>query len=263
MQPFSLTKWYVDCVDSSGRVAIAYWSAIAWGGLAITWHSLSLCEPGAEPVHASSIASVDAPTVTDQRILWQSSPLSVRLDCRRSQPPVGLRLLETAEGHLDWCCEAAAGQVALVVGDRQTWHGPGYAEHIEMTIPPWRLPIDQLQWGRWIASGGHHSVVWIDWRGPQPLTKVFRDGGDQADARVAGDRIDAGDTVLTLTEPHTIYSRSLANTLGGLQTVLAPLLPASWLALEDRKWLSRGLRRTAGRDDEAGWAIHETLGWPS
>jgi hypothetical protein len=263
MQTFTLTKWYLDCVDADGRVAIAYWSAIAWRGIEITWHSISLHENGAEPVHRTSMAPVAAPAVADWGISWQTEPLGCRFDCRPGQPGVGQRLLDTAEGNVDWRCETAAGEMVIACDGRPAWQGFGYAERLEMTLPPWRLPIDQLRWGRWIAAGGDRSVVWINWRGAHPLTAVFVDGQPQQACVVSDERIETGGAALVLTDRQTLYSRSLPDTLGALRPLLAPLLPQSWLAMEDRKWRSRGTLRTAGRPDELGWVIHENVRWPS
>ena len=53
--------------------------------------------------------------------------------------------------------------------------GLGYAEHLSMTIPPWRLPIDTLRWGRFLSP--ERSVVWIDWQKEgDGRTWIFVDG---------------------------------------------------------------------------------------
>jgi len=263
MQPFSLTKWYLDCVDAEGRVAIAYWSAIAWRGIEITWHSISLHEIGAEPIHRTSVNPVAAPAVADSSVLWHSAPLGFRLTCHSRGPVITERLLDGDDGVVDWRCESAHGDVTVECDTHEAVRGKGYAECLSMTLPPWRLPIDELRWGRWIAADGDRSVVWIDWRGSHPLTAIFVDGQIQPAASVGDDRIESGDAVLALTDRHTIYSRSLSDTLGKLRPMLAPVLPHSWLAVEDRKWRSRGTLRVAGRPDETGWVIHETVRWPS
>jgi hypothetical protein len=173
------------------------------------------------------------------------------------------RLLDSGDGWVDWRCEAARGDVIVECDNRETLRGDGYAECLSMTLPPWRLPIDTLRWGRWIAADGDRSVVWIDWHGPQPLTAVFVDGQIQQASIVGDERIETGGAALTLTDRHTLCSRSLSDTLGALRPVLAPLLPQSWLAVEDCKWRSRGTLRSAGRPDESGWVIHEHVRWPS
>ncbi len=263
MQTFSLTKWYLDCVDAEGRTAIAYWSALAWRGLAITWHSLSLHETGTEALHVTSLASVAAPAISDAGITWHSAPLGCRFDCRPRQPGVGQRLLDTTEGSVDWRCETTAGEMAIVCDDRPAWRGLGYVERLEMSIPPWRLPIDRLRWGRWIAADGDRSVVWIDWRGTHPMRTVFVDGESQQAGLVCDGTIETDDAALAITDQQTLCSRSLSDTLGALGPTLAPMLPHSWMAMEDRKWLSRGTFRKTGHPDVSGWVIHEQVRWPS
>jgi len=263
MQTFSLTKWYLDCVDAEGRVAIVYWSALAWRGAEISWHSLAVYQPGAAPLERSSTKAVPPPTNADGALTWHTAPLKCRLTCHSRVPVFAQRLLDCDEGLVDWRCESAHGDVIVECDDHETVRGKGYAECLSMTLPPWRLPIDELRWGRWIAADGDRSVVWIDWRGSHPLTAIFVDGQIQPAASVGDDRIESGDAVLALTDRHTIYSRSLSDTLGKLRPMLAPVLPHSWLAVEDRKWRSRGTLRVAGRPDETGWVIHETVRWPS
>jgi hypothetical protein len=262
MHNFAVTKWYLDCVGLDGSTAIAYWTNIAWRGPAITWHSLAVYRPGADALTRSSARAVPAPGRSNDTILWQSDPLNCRLTCQPFVPAFAQRLLDTDTGTLDWRCEAAAGDVLVECDGREVVRGRGYAECLSMTLPPWRLPIDELRWGRWISDVPGGSMVWIDWRGSHPLTAIFVDGRATAVGAVGDEIIDAGGTTLTLHDRHTLYSRSLVETIGPLRPVLAPLLPHSWLALEDGKWRSRGTRSTAGGPEAEGWVIHETVRFP-
>jgi hypothetical protein len=220
-------------------------------------------EPGSEPLARSSAKAVPPPIKTDGTIAWHAAQLRCRLTCRSRVPAITQRLLDSHDGIVDWRCEAARGDVIVECDDLGTLRGTGYAECLSMTLPPWRLPIDTLRWGRWLSSSSDRSVVWIDWCGPHPLTTIVVDGR-MRQANIAGDEgIETGDAVLTLTDRQTLYSRSLSDTLGSLRPLLAPVLPRSWLALEDRKWRSRGTLRVAGRPDESGWVIHEHVRWPS
>jgi len=263
MSAFSLTKWYVDCVDAAGNTAIAYWSAIAWRGVEFTWHSISLHETGAEPFTRSSAKSVPPPTSADGTITWDADPLKCRLTCHSRDQAFSKRLLERDEGVVDWRCEAVRGRVSVECDGRRILHGIGYAECLTMTLPPWRLPIDTLRWGRWLSDSSDRSVVWIDWQGPHPLTAVFVDGHLHHTGIVSDEGVETGGAVVTLADRHTLYSRSLVDTLGVLRPVLDPLLPPAWLALEDHKWRSRGTLSAEGRSNDTGWVIHETLRWPS
>ena len=263
MQAFSLTKWYVDCVAEDGSTAIAYWSAIAWHGLELTSHSVSLRPIGAEPLERSSAKSVPPPASDGGTITWDAVPLACRLTCQSLTPAFTTRLLDCADGTVEWHCESARGDVSVECSDRETLRGAGYVECLNVTLPPWRLPIDTLRWGHWMSASSSRSVVWIDWCGPRPLTLLVVDGQLRQAGLVGDERIEAEDVALTLTDRHTLYSRSLLDTMGVLGPVLGPLLPTGWLAMEDRKWRSRGTLYASGRPDESGWVIHETVRWPS
>ena len=159
---FSLTKWYIDCVSADGRVAIGYWASLAWGPLALTWHSVVLHAPGSGPDHRSSLIAVAAPDVRGRTLTWRAPALqcTVRADSR--QRPFEERLLDDEAGVVHWRVEAPAANVRVELGGASPISGPGYAERIVLTAPPWRLPIRELRWGRWIDAAGNRSVVWID-----------------------------------------------------------------------------------------------------
>jgi len=139
--------------------------------------------------------------------------------------------------------------------------GLGYAERLTLSLAPWRLPIDELRWGRWIAAEGGRSIVWIDWRGAQPLTAVFVDGVRQGAATVDDDRVAAADASLVLTDQRTLHQRALRDVIGAVGP-LARVFPTSWLDVEDCKWMSLGTLHGAGAPPETGWAIHEHVRFP-
>jgi hypothetical protein len=282
---FELIKWYIDAVDEQGRSAIGYWTDLRWGPVAVRWEGLSLHQPGGAAVHRSGFgaeagpARVEAPAASGpplgDEITWRSPSLSCDVRCQPWTSPFSARLHQTDHGALDWTCEAPAATVSFTTAGptitshagaqptgalRQPFHvvGAGYAERLVLTLPPWRLPISELRWGRWSCSSSRRSVVWIDWRGPRPLTLVLVDGQPARDARVEDDRVlfDAG--VLQLAGTQTLHARSLGDIVGGLGP-LAVRLPASWRALEDRKARSVG---TLGAGRETGWAIHEIVRFP-
>ena len=147
------------------------------------------------------------------------------------------------------------------MSDGTALSGLGYAERLTLGLPPWRLPIDELRWGRWIAADGGRSIVWIDWRGAQPLTAVFVDGVRHGAATVDDDRVAASDAVLLLTGRRVLHRRALSEVIGAAGP-LARVFPAAWLGMEDRKWMSMGTLHGAGAPPETGWAIHEHVRFP-
>jgi hypothetical protein len=181
--------------------------------------------------------------------------------CTPALEPVSRRLIDLPEGAVDWRCEAPAASVTVTLPDRPALTGRGYAERLEMTLLPWRLPIDELRWGRWISDDGSRSLVWIDWTGPQPRTDVYVDGQLQSGATVTRDRVEAGGVSLLLSDRRVLHSRSVASALAGLAPVLSRL-PSAWLRVEDAKWLSRARVHRSGAPTEAGWCIDEVVRFP-
>jgi hypothetical protein len=261
---FSLTKWYLDCVDARGRVAIGYWASLAWRGLGLTWHSLLLHQPesAAPPVQRSSLARAAAPRRDGGSIAWAAPALGCSIRVAPRQPPMSLRLLDTGQGAVDWHCEAPAAEVWIQVEGQEPIRGRGYVERIVLTLPPWRLPIDQLRWGRWVAADAAHSLVWIDWQGALPRSWVLVDGRPQADGMVSGAGVVAGESSLRLESPLCLPARTLGEIVRGIAP-LAAIAPRSLLALRQTRWRSAGTMLAAGSGPLTGWAIHELVSFAS
>lgn len=261
MDTFRLTKWYLDVVDGEGHSAIAYWSAIEWGPIAVGWQGLSLHLEAGRAVHRSRPGRGAAPSRANGRISWESDALGCRVTCDPWCPAFEQRLLDRPDGRLDWRCEAPGAEAIFEMVDGRVLHGTGYGEVLVLGLPPWRLPITQLRWGRWVSPVTRRSIVWIDWRGAYPLTLVLENGVPQQQPSVDDGEIRFADAALRLDASDTLHARTLADVLGAVP-VVARRIPASWRMLEDRKTRSRGTVHTAGAATDAGWAIHELVRWP-
>jgi hypothetical protein len=253
---FALTKWYIDCVDSTGRAGIAYWASLSWRTVALTWHSVSVYEPGGAPLERTSLVPVRAPEHRDGVITWRTRALDSELECTTRSSPIAVRLLDQPCGTIDWRCEAPASRNRLEVAGHAPLLGCGYAEQLVLTALPWRLPIDELRWGRWISADAEHSVIWIDWRGEMPRTWLFVDGVERHGATVSDADVVAGDSVLTLNGRRTLHARALGDVIGSIPA-LGKLLPAPLFALSETKWCSNGTFRDRDVRPLGGWAIHE------
>jgi hypothetical protein len=261
MDRFVLTKWYLDSVDAGGRSAILYSTALDWGRARVGWHGVSICEPDQRTTHRTSVRQTPMPERAGGHLVWRADPLGCTVDCRPSILPFAQRLLDRDDGFLDWRCEAPAARVDVTLTDAPPLFGIGYAECLSLTCLPWRLPIEELRWGRWVSDDGTRSLVWIDWKGPLPRTDAYLDGRP-APSPLVGDRdVQAGGVSLTMAPRRSLYSRSLGSMLAGLGPALK-LLPTSWRELEDAKWICRArLDGPGGRTDD-GWCIDEVVRFP-
>ncbi len=270
MRSFALTKWYLDCVAESGGSAIGYWAALRWGRVTAVWQAIAFDDPAGPPAHRREVSLAPSavkssltaePAWANGSLRWDSPALGCRLSFLPSLRPFGARLLDSDGGTVDWHPEAAAAAVSVDCDGRQPFHGTGYAERLVLTVPPWRLPLDELRWGRWVSLDASRSIVWIDWRGTPPRTFMFVDGVRVSADRISDDRVAWGSEALALSGRQELHRRPLGDLIGPLRRV-ASRLPAGWLALEDRKWRSRGTLIGGGSGSSIGWAIHEEVKWP-
>lgn len=255
---FKLTKWYFDCAGDDGRTAIGYWVSLAWRGLSLTWQSIVVCETGQTCLERSSLGGGAAPEHERDRIVWPASTLECVFAADTRHPLLALRLFENAAGFVDWRCEAPAALVEVECAGVPPIRGTGYVEQLTLTIPPWRLPIDDLRWGRWIDETAAHYVVWIQWDGAEQRRWVFVDGVLAARAEVDHTCISAPPARLTLTSSSTLGARALADTALGIPW-LRRRIPSSVLSFRETKWSSLGTLRYPGALPVEGRAIHERV----
>ena len=256
--PFTLTKWYFDCVAPDGRAVIGYWASLAWRSLAFTWQNVVLYESGQPPVRRSSLVPAPPPEVGSDTITWRAPALACVMRVESRQRPIEERLLDGDAGVVEWRAEAPAAIVSVELRGFAPVQGPGYAERIFMTAPPWRLPIRELRWGRWLDAAASRSVVWIDWRGESPRTWVFVDGIMAPTATVTDELVCAGAVNVVLGERRTLDARALAEIAAAIPPLQA-VVPKSFLALRQTKWCSAGTLLEGNATAIAGRAIHEVV----
>jgi hypothetical protein len=245
-------------VDAEGRVAIGYWASLRLGKFALRWHSLATYEPGRPPVERTSLHPVAAPKRLCDALSWRSSALGCSFRFESQPAASSLRLHEDERGRIDWQCEVPGAPVVVTTKEGASLCGAGYAECLEMTLLPWRLPMDELRWGRWLSRDARRSVVWIDWRGADTRSWVLIDGACREGGCVRDDGLVLGSAHLTLHDTRTLHERSLADVVTPIAT-LAKLLPASVLALREHKCCSLGEWREGKAAPVAGWSVHERV----
>lgn len=184
--------------------------------------------------------------------------LGVATRFTRLDPPYSATLLDGAEGAVRWTCSHPRADVEMRFADR-VLRGVGYAELLDLTIPPWKLPIDELRWGRLLTPS--HGLVWIEWRGPQPLRLVLLDGHPAVAGEVEVHCVRADGAEALLREPRVLRSGRIGDTILSAVPAVERLVPGRILGLAETKWRNRGALRV-GPTEEDGWTIHEVVCWP-
>lgn len=254
---FSLRKWYLDCVAENGDTLIGYAAALDWNVFSLHYSNILRALGDSRILTKTSVSGVSFPEHRDQRITWNSSAQHLQGTWTALHEPQERLLFESDEGRVTWTCLQPRSRVDIRFGDKEHYTGLGYAELLELTIKPWRLPVDELRWGRFHSPTD--TVVWINWQGNHPLTLVFLNGRVTA-ASVDDERIVMSDgSVLSLSSKKILRSGPLVNTvlasIPGLDKVVPPVI----LFTSETKWRSRGQLISPGKDASTGWAIHEVV----
>jgi len=253
---FSLRKWYLDCVGDSGELCIAYRAELKVAGAQIATASLLRFDDQDGMRTRWTVRSCPEPTGEDV-LSWEAPALDLAARFERRDPSCAATLLDGPEGTVRWTCTHPRAAVEMRIAG-EVLRGTGYAEVLDLTVPPWKLPIDELRWGRLLTAS--HGVVWIDWRGSQPQRLIVVDGNP-----VAGELEDSGPrgggARVLLHEPRVLRSGRIGETVLSAVPGLDRLVPGRILGLEETKWRSRGTLQI-GSCEEEGWAIHELVRWP-
>ncbi len=253
-------KWYLDCVNSDGAGMIGYAARLSWGPLAVRVAETMFWRTGEPAITQRTVLGGRLPVATNGDIIWHSPVLGAPGRWRQLNRGIPATLLhrETA-GWIEWTCLCPAAQATVNVGGHLL-EGLGYAERIVLTLPPARLPIRELRWGRFIAGG--HSCVWIRWQGRVERNWCFHNGRpvealirDRYELSWTGHR-------LHLDFGTTLRSGRIGDTALPDSRLLRRLLPATVLDLEETKWCSRGVLTDADGKEHPGWAVHEVVIFP-
>ncbi|HVO50827.1 MAG TPA: hypothetical protein VMV60_07530 [Thermoanaerobaculia bacterium] len=256
--PFELSKWYLDAVDEAGDVFIGYRADLRWRPLSVAYGAV-LTGGKHGPRTRATVRPGKEPGFLEGALAWEEPRLDVSASWRGAAQAISRTLIESPEGAVTWRCLMPSAESDVRIGSSVV-RGPGYVEHLSMTLPPWRLPLDTLRWGRFLSP--ERSVVWIDWEreGCPPRTWVFVDGievrGEVSEEAVC---FEGGELRLPARERLALRSGRLSYLLRNLPRSLRTSLAGRALGIEETKWRTRGLLALEGAAPAEGWAIHEIV----
>jgi hypothetical protein len=256
---FLLTKWYLDCVAENGDTAIVYVADLHWDRLSLHYASLLTALEG-RIRSAFSLRKCVLPEPDGDTARLSLPHLGIEGTWRALSSPLARTVFSDNDGSVDWHCHQPLSQVDLLLHGKTRITGLGYAECLTLTVLPWKLPLEELHWGRFLSP--EHALVWIDWRGPYQWRSVFHNGEEQEVQSLTESAMVFADptTRLDLDRGMSLRSGQLGETVFAGISSLARLLPRSLMSVEECKWRSRGLLKTAS-DTASGWAIHEVVKW--
>lgn len=255
MAPFKLSKWYLDCVTDAGDTVIVYTGAARWGKLRL--HYSSMLETSEDRLlERHTLRPQVSPETADSTVSWCSKLLKVDGAWEALSNAVSETIYWSAEGSIQWDCIMPLAQAR--VRDRR---GLGYVEHLTMTIPPWRLPIHTLRWGRFTSVSDW--LTWIDWQGEYSRRIVFMNGEMLPCSTIEDGRIE-GNAGMCLAMDRSLVLRDGALGTTALSAVpgVSKIFPSRLVEMVECKWRSRARLERKGKPPVDGWAIHEKVSWP-
>jgi hypothetical protein len=256
---FLLSKWYLDCVADDGDAFIGYSATLQWKALSLHYTSILTHSNVAGSHTATSLLENSFPNVKPPNIHWSSEALGIEGNWESLSPPIEKELYSTPKGAIRWLCLQPHAKASVRWGKSRLLEGSGYVERIEITIPPWQLPITELRWGRFIAE--NDALVWIDWRGSAPQSLLLHNDKEIVDWSIKNNRIlfDGGRSILTLANSVVLRNGPLVSTALSMIPGIRKLFPAKTLQAVECKWLSRGILGVGKTPAVEGWAIHEKV----
>jgi hypothetical protein len=256
MARFRLEKWYLDVTDDNGSAFIGYAARLKWKLLNLSYSGFTFLNSAKKIKQRNSFKKSDFPFHNEDQILWKN-----RLcygSWTKESESLAETLLTTADGKINWHCYYPKAKSEVQFDGVQVY-GTGYVEFIELTILPWKLPIHQLHWGRFISPTD--TIVWIRWIGPMPKTLIFHNGEKTVNADIQQEKISYNDFVLELRDSTPMRKGTLMNTVFSRFPSLAKLFPRAILQLRENKWCSTGDLYRNNKKVASGKAIHEVVEW--
>lgn len=261
-EPFTLSKWYLDCVGSDGDALVAYAAEMRWGPLALRYASTLRRRPGTSvAVAGATLREVPWPMENGADVTWSAPRLGLEGRWAALDRPIEATVLESTDGSVLWRCLQPRARATLT-HEGERIEGLGYVEVLTLTMPPWRLPIDELRWGRFL--GERHALVWIDWRGPHSRRLVWLDGVAVRGAHMDTEGLasEGGEARLSIDPGGLLRRGALGRTALSVVPAVDRLFPVRILATDEAKWCARGVLEAAG-DRDTGWVVHEVVRWPA
>lgn len=260
MSSFNLTKRYADCVSEDGHAAILYHASLCIAGVPLHYESLLTKSHGSPAQVRSSVRLQSRISLQESYLGWKSGAWEASGMWKDFSSGVRETLYTEANNSLEWNCFAPRASASVRIG-QQCIEGWGYAECIRLSIPPWRLPIRTLRWGRFVNA--QDSFTWIEWSGPSQKQVIYLNGVASVAASITDDcvALGHGQGELHLDQKEVIREGHLGATALTLFAKTG-LFPDSVLNMHEQKWLTSAVFKRSGRPDSVGWAIHEVVEWP-
>jgi len=259
---FRISKWYLDCVTDEGEAMIFYAAQLNWHGFQVPYTSWLHYKPTTGTTVQSRLRRINMPKKDGESICWQDSRFGISGSWEAITPALNARLFNSDDGYLDWSCYQPVSRVRLSINDRII-EGLGYAEQLILTVEPWKIPMEELRWGRY--GTGSDSIVWIELRGVEQKQWVWYNGESTGNIDIQDNKLVIPERNLILDLDKGVVLESEKKIFNVVKTLLNYIpgfnksMPSKFLMSDEFKWRSKAILKEGDKVKSKGWAIHECV----
>lgn len=259
---FHLNKWFLDFTGENGEAMIFYASKLTWHGLSASYTSWLQYDAAYGVRLKSRFRNVQMPQKKDDLIIWGDLKFGVSGTWKSQAHMIQARIFDSEEGFLDWICFQPASKVQLKMNNR-VLEGRGYVEQLILTVPPWKIPMDELRWGRF--GSVENNIVWIELIEKEKRQWLWVNG-DKIENCIIKDEcifIPHNDMVLNLDQGVVLEAEkkifSVVEKIMRYIPGFKKVMPINFLMADEFKWLSKGELQAQNKTISRGMAIHELV----
>ena len=259
---FHLSKWFLDFITENGDAMIFYAAKLTWHGWSTSYTSWLSYDPSSGVSLKSRFRNIQMPLVKDKTITWSDSKYGVSGTWESQVEMIQTRIFNSDEGYLDWKCYQPASKVHLKINDN-ILEGMGYAEQLIITLPPWKIPMDELRWGRF--GSDENYLVWIELREKEKCQWLWLNGEKIENCIIEDDHLTLPEKNLVLNLDRGVALESEKKIFSVVEKLIRyipginKVIPLKFLMADEFKWLSKGQLQMQGKTLSDGMAIHELV----
>lgn len=248
----------MDATDEKGRAFIGYSARLRWRSVKLFYNGLTFRSASGEVVKRNSFSAGRAPEPSEEDLQWKF--LQATACWEKRSDALGEVLLDLPQGQINWTCLFPKASATVRFGSEMLEQTAlGYVEKISISIAPWKIPIHELHWGRFLSS--NHVIIWIRWVGPVPKTLIYHNGNRIGEGHITSEVVIFDNYSLELNNKRTLRTGTLLSTVFSKFPMLTKLFPKTILQLQENKWVSDGLLKCDGETVSGGGVIHEHVIW--
>jgi hypothetical protein len=248
----------MDATDEKGRAFIGYSAVLRWKLIKLFYNGFTFNSGTTSTIlRRNSFSSRRLLEVSEEEVKW--SLLQAKGHWKRRAESFHEVLLRTSAGEVKWSCVFPKASATIQIGNHLLEkNATGYVEKISISIHPWKIPIHELHWGRFLSPD--HVIVWIRWIGLIPKTLIYHNGMCLEKGLITTETIIFDGYSLELNNKKILRRGTLFSTVFSRFPLITKLFPKAIMQLQENKWVSDGMLRQ-GDKVVSGKVIHEHVIW--